>query len=1095
MRGACMGGLRRRLYLPYTEATPFRRSRMRCGRCEFDNPLSSRFCGGCGASLSLVCSGCGNTNPAGFKFCGDCGHPLGGSPAAGSNVERRHLTVMFCDLVNSTQLSESVDPEEYLSIIRAYQDAVAQIVQRWDGYIAQFLGDGVLVYFGFRKAREDDAVRAVRAGLEVITAMLALSEDLERRHGTRVRARIGVHTGTVVSGSVGVGERADQLALGSTPNVAARVQSLASPDEVLITAATFEIVQRHLRAEAAGSHMLKGVAEPVEVYLVRGVRGADDERAQTPFVGRDNELAVLLDSFARAESGGGQLVVVRGEPGIGKSRLLAEFKRRVSDSAQWLVARCSSYHENVDLYPLAEMLKGRIGLSDGSSDAERFEELKRWLQSQDMVADDARYFAALLGLIAGRGVSRDEAYQTLLRWMRQASAGAPLVFSVEDAHWADPSTLDLVAAAAHGLMGSRVLVIINARPYFEPHWPAQNHHRSVEVARIGEADARLFIESCLDGEAAPAVVRQLLERADGVPLYLEELSLSVKRQVRERIDLEHLVPRSLQDSLLARIDALGPAKEIAQIGALLGRSFNLRMLQAAGRFGDVELEDGVQRVVDSGLLQRLGSGRNASLRFRHSLVQDTAYETLLKSRRKALHAQVADAIEQRFPDLAEQEPQTLARHYEGAGRIEAAIHAYIKAAARANHRAALVESVRLYRRAQGLLYELPEGKARDDIERELLFGLAQPISGQGGYGDKELRPIMDRLTALTADRANDADQYPALSTTFAFHSMRGHPHESRRAAAACFDCAARSGKTSLLIHAGFAVGSTHFYCGELQQAHEHLAESLALIERDGPFGQSRRDLDGGPLLCRIVMSWCLSLRGFPDQASRLIEDTLRIAREHEAAFAHAQALAWALYCDWDMRRSPAAIEARAQELVQVARQHDMSRWHRFAENTRNWARYLAGDDSAGDVEATREMFAPEIAAVTSGYNLCRVVDVLLARGDLRTGAEFLERCGVLARSNLGCGHAPELERQRGWLASLRGDSAEAVGHFEQALALSRANGARTQEMRAMVDFFTYEPAAAAPHMGAFKQLYLGYEEGRGEPLLQQAKALVEVVDR
>ena len=987
---------------------------MRCASCEFENPDANRFCGGCGAALNRTCAACASDNPPGFRFCGECGNPLLAEPNPAS-TERRHITVMFCDLVDSTQLSESVDPEEYLAIIRAYQGAVAQTVDRWDGHIAQYLGDGVLVYFGFRKAREDDAVRAVRCALDIVVAVEQLSEDLERRYGTRVRTRTGVHTGVVVAGSIGTGQRVDQLALGSTPNVAARVQGLASPDQVLITGATHEIVQRVLRAEPFGTHALKGVAEPVPVYAVRGIRSPDEQGRDTQFVGRRHELSLLLECFAATRDGNGQLVVVRGEAGIGKSRLLSEFKKQAGQMGQWLIARCSGYHENVDLYPLAEMLKRRVGLAEGMDDATQLAELERWVRGQSALHDEgdaARHFAAIMGLAGGRGVNRQDAFDTVLRWMRRAADAQPLIFSVEDAHWADPSTLDFLACAAEHLVDSRVLVIINTRPSFEPHWPTQNNQRNLEVSRIGTADAQAFIESCFDEPVPRALVRQLIDRADGVPLYLEELAAAVRRDAVDDIDIEHFVPHSLQDSLLARIDALGPAREIAQIGALLGRSFSMRMLMAASRSDEATLQDWVQRVVDSGLLQRLGAGPGATLRFRHSLIQDTAYETLLKSQRKALHGQVADAIQRSFPELAESEPQTLARHWEGAGLVEPAVRAYLTAAARANHRAALVEAVRIYRKAQSLLGDLPAGEARDEIERELLFGLAQPISGQGGYGDRELRPIIDRLTELTTNRVSQADHYPALSTAFAYHSMRGHTEESRRCAQACLDCAERSGKRGLMVHAMFAVGSTHFYCGELESARARLAEGIALAERDHAFGDVRRDLDGAPLLCRIVQSWCLSLLGLPDQASSLAEETLRAARAHEAAFAEVQVLAWALYGDWDMRRPFDVIQARAEALIAVAEEHDMARWLTFARNTRNWALYAQGDDAAYDADTTRAMLEPDAIGVTSGYNVTRVIDVLIGRGDLETASEFVSRVQTLVETSLGCGHAPEVGAAR-----------------------------------------------------------------------------------
>ncbi|MEZ5599284.1 MAG: adenylate/guanylate cyclase domain-containing protein [Pseudomonadales bacterium] len=1064
---------------------------MLCPGCQFDNPANMRFCGQCGTALEHLCAKCKAVVPTGFKFCGECGHSQ--APARAPETQRRHLTVLFSDLVNSTQLSERLDPEEYLEIIRAYQTQIASAIDAWQGHLAQYLGDGVLAYFGYPRAQEDDAVRAVRCALKCVAAIDALSQQLELRHGVRVRARIGIHTGVVVAGSIGSGDRTDQLALGSTPNIAARVQGLAAPSQVVMTRATWETVQRAIRARSIGEHTLGGVQQPVELFVAEGTRNAEDASDESTFVGRTHEMGELQDTFNRAIGQHGQWLLVYGEPGIGKSRLLSEFKRRVAGSAQWLSARCSSYHENVDHYALSDMLRRRIGLAEGADATAQRNELTDWLRDQgwdpDTLSSAVDGFATALGIAttAGDEAQRDRAHATVLDWMVEISTRTPLVFCVEDAHWVDPSTLDFLNRAMDTLANGRILVIVSARQQFQPGWPTGTNRRVLYLGRIAADDSAILVRSSVDAELPDGVVQQLVERADGVPLYLEELVASARRHAQGDFDFSHFVPQSLQDSLMARIDALGPAREIAQIGALLGRSFSVAMLQAVSKETQDAISDRVQRVVDSGLLQKVGAGSAATLRFRHSLMQDTAYQSLLLSDRRTLHARVAQAMQERFPDLAKQEPQTLARHCEGAEQISDAIRHFVAAGERANDRAAVVESVRFFRHAQQLLPRVAEENERNDLERIVLQGMVRPISSRGGYADGELRPIIDRLKALRPDRTAASGHFRTLSTEWGYHSMRGHREETWHYANACLELALESGRPRQLIFAYYATGSTHFYSGNFLAAERDLSRSLELAAEDHPFGESRRDFDDATFLARIVLGWCLSLRGYPDRATTLLDETLELARHHGAVFAHVQALFWALYVDWDMRRPNNRLLGRFDEIIQQASEHGIAYWLRNAINMRQWIRYGDGDDGAYNPQAITLLASSAIEGVVGGYAVVRLVDTLIQRGNLADARIALDNAQRRVETSLGVLHAPEALRQQGILAALDGDTDVALTRFRQAVELATACGSRTQALTALVDMHRHVHGVPTDELRA---LFDAYTEGRNEPLLQQAAALL-----
>src|SRR5262245_2568534 len=617
------------------------------------------------------------------------------------DAERRQLTVMFCDLVDSTLLSSQFDPEDWREVVRAYQEAAAAVIQRFDGYVAQYLGDGLLVYFGYPQAHEDDARRAVRTGLDLMEALGDLNVRLAQHYGARLAVRIGIHTGLVVVGEMGAGSRQEQLALGDTPNVAARIQGLAGPDTVVISPATFRLVRGFFLYQDMGTHALKGLATPVQVYRILGDSAAQSRldvmelTGFTPLVGRDSEVALLLERWAQSQDGAGQVVLLRGEAGIGKSRLVEVLRERaISEGATQIVFRCSPYHQNSAQYPVIDHLQRFLQWQRDESPEAKFDKLEQVLRTYLLPLEDVvPLFAALLSVPLPECYTplnltpqrqRQKTHEALVAWLLEEAERRPVLAVWEDLHWADPSTLDVLSLMLDQISTSRMLTLLTCRPEFRPPWAARTPVTQVTLNRLGRAQAEAMLPS-LTGEKPlpPEVVEQVIAKTDGVPLFVEELVKMILESglVREQAGRYVLagllpplaIPSTLHDSLMARLDRLSTARALVQLGAVLGREFAYDLLQAVASVNETTLQQGLARLVEAELVYRRGLPPRSRYIFKHALIQDAAYQSLLKSTRQQYHQRIAEVMAAQFPETAETQPELLAHHYTEAGLGEQAI--------------------------------------------------------------------------------------------------------------------------------------------------------------------------------------------------------------------------------------------------------------------------------------------------------------------------------------------------------------------------------------------------------------------------------------
>ena len=695
---------------------------MDCTACQATIPDDAKFCTECGVPQMLACAACGHTNPPGAKFCAACGTALGASTPAKdppAEAERRQVTVLFADLVGSTALSARLDPEDMRDVLRGYQEACAGVVQRYGGYLAKFMGDGVLAYLGYPQAHEDDAERAIYAGLGIIAAVA--ERDFGHQAAPRLAVRIGVSTGTVVVGDI-VGEDAAQEAaiIGETPNLAARLQEIAQPDSVVIGEETFKLAGPLFECDDLGSQQFKGFEAPAQAWSVRRARRAESRfeatRAAgvTKLVGGDEEVEILLRRWQRAMQGDGEIVLITGEPGIGKSRLLHALHDHLADQPHTPVRlQCSPFHTNSALYPMIDQIERAAGFVPGDDAPAKLEKLEALLAIPGAPsAETAPLFASLLSIPAdgrytppsiGPQQQKEMTLRLLCERLLANAAMRPLLLVLEDAHWSDPTTLELMDRIIDRVPESPVLVVITYRPDFAAPWIGRPRVAQVTLNRFDRRLCALMCQTVAGAEMLPdGLVEGIVERTDGVPLFVEELT----RVVLESRLLDHVrpghgaedlsaaidIPTTLKDSLEARLDRLGPAKEVAQTAAVIGREFEFGLLEAVVPAA-VDLAGALDRLEKAELIFRRGTPPTATYTFKHALVQDTAYESLLRTRREAIHAAIADCLDRAAANGAGAAPELLAHHHTAARQFDPAARYWYEAGQAAFNRSAMKEAL------------------------------------------------------------------------------------------------------------------------------------------------------------------------------------------------------------------------------------------------------------------------------------------------------------------------------------------------------------------------------------------------------------------
>jgi predicted ATPase/class 3 adenylate cyclase len=1103
---------------------------MQCPRCQHENPDNARFCGDCGVTLEpRTCGACGAPVALGQKFCRSCGTPLDSLSAStrtpvptSHDGERRQITVMFCDLVGSTALSARMDPEDLRDVIGVYHACAAEVVARYEGFVAQYLGDGVLVYFGYPRAHEDDAERAVRAGLALVEAVgqLGVASD-------SLQVRIGIATGLVVVGElIGSGETKERGALGETPNLAARLQAMATPNAVVVASSTRRLFGNLFECLDLGTIEVKGFSEPVSACQVlrpssvqsrfEALRGP----SLTPLVGREREIGLLLGCWEQSQLGEGQVVLLSGEPGIGKSRMIRALREQLAEETYTpLSFFCDPYHQTSALHPVIVQLERAAGFVADDSAKQRLDKLENTLsQAATGVAEAVPLIAALLSIATGDRYpplsltpqkQREKTLNALLAQFAALAAHRPVLMVFEDVHWIDPTSREFLEQLLERTQSWPMLLILTFRPEFDPPGAGAPHVTSLTLNRLSRKLGAALVERVTSGRALPrTVLNQIVTHTDGVPLFIEELTKTVLESGLLRDEGECYVltgplpplaiPATLHDSLMARLDRLAPVKELAQVGAALGREFSHEVIAAVSPLGDDALHGALGQLVDAELVFRRGTPPNATYTFKHVLVQDAAYDSLLKSKRQQLHGRIADVLESRFPETTEAQPELLAHHCTQAGLVEKAVAYWHKAGRQAIARSAMTEAVAQLTKALDALGTLPGSPERHRNELELQLALGGALVAAKGWGAPEMGRAYARARELCREVGETSLLVTALWGLYQFHHNRAELDAGGAAAADLLCVAERQDETAVQAIGHRSVGIVLLFRGQLAAAMPHLERALAV----DPQRHLRRILVpiDTRVSCLSFVAWNLLYQGYPDAA--LLRSRQALAEAHELSHPFTLAFARHVNCVFhQVRGDRSEVQRLAAMLIPLAA--DQGFPHLWGTGTifHGWAVAAGGELKAGLVQMRQGLAAKQAtgAELKVPYYLGLMAQLYQSADRAAEALPLLADAVARVDETEERWFEAELHRLRGEaLLSLPGaDRAEAEGCLGRALVVAREQNGKWWELRAATGLARLwrEQGKRAEARDLLAPVYGWFTEGFDTADLRAAKALLEELSR
>jgi TOMM system kinase/cyclase fusion protein len=1078
------------------------------------------------AGTMLVWTGDGGTLPAPPRRIPEAQQPQHRTEPSAPDAERRQLTVLFCDLVDSTVLASQLDPEDWREVVRAYQETCAKVIQRYEGHIAQYLGDGLLVYFGYPQAHEDDAQRAVRAGLGMVEAMGQLNTRLEQERGVQLTVRLGIHTGLVVVGEMGGGTHHEQLALGETPNVAARLQGLAAPNTLVVSAATVPLLGGFFACQSLGRHLLKGVAQPLEVYQVlyestaRSRLEVAGRTGLTPLVGREQEVALLRERWAQVKDGLGQVVLLSGEAGIGKSRLVEVLTAHVAtDPHAWLTpCQCSPYHQNTALYPLIDLLE-RVVLrfEREESPEQKRRKLEGFLVQYGLpLPETMPLVASLLSIPLGADSppmdvspeqQKQKTLQAFLTILLRIAAQQPVLFVIEDLHWVDPSTLELLTLLVDQGPTACILALFTFRPDFKPPWTGRSHLIQVTLPRLLRRQAAEMTSRVAHGHALPSeVIEQVVARTDGVPLFVEELTKMVLESglLEEREEHYELtgplpplaIPTTLHDSLMARLDRLAAVKAMAQLGATLGREFAYDLLQAVSPWDEDSLRQGLHQLVAAEFLYQQGLPPQATYRFKHALIRDAAYQSLLRSTRQQYHQRIAQVVEARFPELRETQPELLAHHYTEAGLSEQAIAYWQWAGQRSIARSAYVEAINHLSTGLKCLKVLPETPVRSAQELTLLMALGRALIATKGYAASEVGAIYTRARALCQQGVQSPQLFPVLFGLWQFYVLQAELPLARELGEQLLALAQHLPDSAYMLEAHRSLAFTLFSLGEMAAARAQAEQGIALYDPHThqahvfTYGQ-----DPGTS-CLAYAALALWYLGFPEQALQRCREMLKLAHELSHPFSLAHAFYFASLLHQHRREVNDAREC-AEAAIALATKHGLTLYVVRGRLQRSWALTEQGQLAEGIDQMRQSLttYRGTGSGLVLPYFLARLAEAYGKEQHIEAGLHLLDEALTLVDKHGECWWEAELHRLKGVfrLQQAVSDAKQAEACFQQALGVAHRQQAKSLELRAAMSLsrLWQQQGKQAEARELLAPIYGWFTEGFDTADLQEAKTLLE----
>ena len=1048
-----------------------------CKSCRAPHPPGTKFCTQCGTNTlvarsdeidgrrrqSLICPVCRQLNTQSSKFCGNCSHPL-------ADVELRPLSILFCDIVGSTALNQALGDETYNNeILLIHREICENAVHQYNGWIAEYLGDGIVAYFGYPEAHEDDARNAVLAGLHMVQS---ITRDKTLRRPFQVR--VGVHSGLAFM-SQGRAE-------GEMPSLASRIQDAAQPNTVLITEATQKHVAGFFQLEEQTARQLKGFSRASRLYAVAGVTGARSKlearatKGLTPLVGREQEGKLLSTCWEKTKAGIAQTVLIRGEPGIGKSRVIEEFKKTLTKDAAFLLEGYSSlYQKDTAFAPISDCLKQAIGITAEDSQQEKWSKLNNDLTS---VASLSTVSIALIAQVLSIPLvdplqvgftplrQHQLTLEALMSWLVGKSRNRPLLMIVEDLHWTDPSTLELLSLIMSQQRTQPVMLVASYRPEFSHAWPLHDAVHEINLARLAPEQTTVVVNHVANNHSLPPVILQeVVERTDGVPLFVEEMTKTILESGYLKLENDayeltgalpqRVIPLTVQDSLMARLDRLGPEKTLAQIGATLGREFRYDVLKAVAQavlhIREEDLQHELERLVEAELMTRNGELPRVTYVFKHALIQDAAYESLLKSTQKQYHHQIAEVLERDFREVTESAPELLAQHFTAAGFNKKAIVYWEQAGQRALERAANREAIKHLEMALEAQKGSLDFEGAQDMELRLQLSLMPAHSAIRGWASKEVEACCVRARDLCVELGDHKRLVGALWGLWTVHFLRGELDAALEVANQVLNMVLAADVKKLKVMGHHAVGFTKYFRGELLEAKEHATEGIALFDLETEREIVHDIQFSSTMALRYFLSAILWFLGKPEESRKELDRVSYLIAELNHAHTTAAFTAFKL-CSHFYYHDTTSIKHAAGRLKQLCEENGFRLYVPVGMMYRGWA--LAQD---GEIEEGLELMKRGAEEYRSTGSLIKFVEVQVMYAEILWKAgrrEFALRAleDGMAQASRRQEHLlePELYRLRGEIQLEQGNEKAAAADFDRALEIARGQGALSLELRAVM---------------------------------------------
>ncbi|MEA3413136.1 MAG: adenylate/guanylate cyclase domain-containing protein [Pseudomonadota bacterium] len=1109
---------------------------MRCPECQHENVPDRSFCAKCGTRIPTRCPRCGFRNEASDRYCGGCGTPLTSPDIARSDgsedprpgPDRRQLTVMFCDLVGWTALSARLDPEDLRGLVHHYRDICTRRVSQYDGFVSQFLGDGVLAYFGYPRAHEDDAERAARTGLDIVANIPALTQPGGITFSPAVR--IGIATGLVVAGdTVSEGASSQQAVVGETPNLASRLQQIARPNTVVVSESTRRLLRGAFRCECLGSHNLKGFDEGVTAYRV--VRPIDERsrfealhgRTTLPLVGREPDLDLLRSCWAQARQGKGRAVVVVGEPGIGKSRLCRAFTDSIAEDPHHVIdIQCSPHHSKSAFHPLIVYLERNAGILPQDSAEHKLQKIDELLRGVTDTPEQAIPLISSLLSVPEDGQTetfdlsasqiKQRILSALVNQLEGLASVCPVLVEVEDLQWIDPTSEELLNLGLTRCKDLPVMIIATSRPGKPLPDTGPPHIHRVTLTRLNQAQCRTIAANVSDISGLPEeILRRIARKTDGIPLYVEELTkmvLTARAGSHTKDDGETdllratlNVPESLKDSLMARLDQLSSVKEIAQIGAVIGREFPLELLaQIAGMPRD-RLNAALAELLQAEILVRgmnLVDGTE-EFTFRHALLQEAAYESLLLETRRALHERIAGLLQARFRETAQTEPELVAHHFTEAARVEPALAWWARAGRRALERSANFEAISHAERALRLLSNLPGGTQADAAELGFQLVLGTAHRACHGFASQEMKRAFVRAEAL-CERIGDSatlKRIEVLRGLYSFYYARGDLRAATALSRRLIDLATRFDPDSVVV-GKYMLGGMQFWQGNFLAARETLEKGRDAYDpsRIRPDSLSAQSDPGAFNLFQL--SWTLWMLGYPDQAIQTCEQVLAMARALRQPFTMAMALFWVSATFNACGKLEESMELN-REMREIATEHQLSYLFSCATVLQSHQLITTRQNAKG-FEALQGAlcdFRRQGAAVGVPWALSMAIEASTGLGDFDTAGEMLRQAREAIEHSGERHWEAEIDRLEGefLMAIPNGDREEGERRLRRAQDVARRQGARSLLLRSTLSIAGVHRARGDIEgaLREIREVYAGFDEGFGTADLVRAETMMRAL--